>query len=217
MIKSYWCMKIAEKQYFGTSWENVHFPPPVVFESREIRNQEIAENVKWFSFLEHTLTEDRPCACHQCSRFEWHEGKWPQEPSSHPVTEKCPLSSSWLGTPGSEGTDGHRVLFCVQCFRKQSQFVYLHPRMCGDSSLQPCALTTPASPVPCPLKCPLHLAPCWSHRCPFCGDRFSFICFFSLIFYLLYYVSQTSNLSCLRTIAPSKLSYPLCERTWKSK
>ena len=31
-------MKIAEKQYFGTSWENVPFSPPVVFESKGINN-----------------------------------------------------------------------------------------------------------------------------------------------------------------------------------
>lgn len=40
-------MKRAEKQYFGTSWENVHFSPPVVFESKGISNQEIADNGKW--------------------------------------------------------------------------------------------------------------------------------------------------------------------------
>lgn len=57
-------MKIAEKQYFGTSWENVHFSPSVVFESKGINNQEIAENVKWYLFIEHILIDARLCAWH---------------------------------------------------------------------------------------------------------------------------------------------------------
>lgn len=55
-------MKRAEKQYFGTSWENVHFSPPVVFESKGISNQEIADNGKWYLFIEQMLIEARLCA-----------------------------------------------------------------------------------------------------------------------------------------------------------
>lgn len=55
-------MKIAEKQYFGTSWENVHFPPPVIFKRKGINNQEIAERVTWYLFVEQVLIEVRICA-----------------------------------------------------------------------------------------------------------------------------------------------------------
>lgn len=50
-------MKIAEKQYFGTRQENVHFPPLTVFKSKGICNQEITDNGKWYLFIKRMLTE----------------------------------------------------------------------------------------------------------------------------------------------------------------
>lgn len=68
-------MKIVEKQYFGTSWENVHFLSLVVFESKEINNQEIKENVKWYLFIEHKFIEAQHVPDINILCFEWNLDK----------------------------------------------------------------------------------------------------------------------------------------------
>lgn len=53
----------------------MHFLSVVVFESKEISNQEIAENVKWYLFIEHKFIEAQHVPDINILCFEWNLDK----------------------------------------------------------------------------------------------------------------------------------------------